>query len=595
MDLMNSLIIEPTKYLRTDPDIIFGKTKPFINKNKLKEYPKDYNPILEYWEQIKNGEVLVCNKVYEQYKEIIKWIKNDGYKEWFYSPERANHVIEFAENFCCHSKGKMAGQKVVLELWEKAYFASIYGFIDIEGNRKCQKVVLVVGKKNGKSLLDSIMGLYGLVGDTEGGPEIYAVATKKDQSKIVWLEAKRMVKKSPILRKKIKTLVSEISSEFNDGVFKALASDADSLDGLNIHVVIMDEWHQWKNGKALYDIMADGITAREQPLIVMTSTAGTIREDIFDDIYDEAETQLNNLKLGNEVDDRTLFFIYELDNKEEWQDANNWIKANPGIGTIKKLRALQDKAKRVYSNLKLLKNFICKEFNIRETSAQAWLDFDTIVNEGTYDIKVLKPRYGIIGLDLSDTTDLTCATVLFKVKNNETIYAKQMYWLPADRLEEHIKTDHVPYDIWLEQGWLRICEGNRIDYHDVMDWFREVMKEDDVYYYKAGYDSWNAKYIVDEIEMMVGKEGTIPVIQGPKTFSSPLKSMEVELKANKVNYQNNPILRWCLTNAKVNVDRNDNLSLIKTSKATKRIDGVASLMDAFIVYENNKDDYLNMI
>lgn len=595
MDLKNSLILEPTKYLRNDPEIIFGKTKPFINKKRLKEYPKDYNPILEYWQQIENGEVLVCNKIYEQYKEIVNWIKNNGYKEWFYSNERANHIIEFAENFCCHSKGKMAGQKVVLELWEKAYLASIYGFIDIEGNRKCQRVVLIVGKKNGKSLLDSIMGLYGLLGDSEGGPEVYAVATKKDQAKIVWLEAKRMVNKSPKLKKRAKTLVGEISTEFNDGVFKALASDADNLDGLNIHVVIMDEWHQWKNGKALYDIMADGITAREQPLIIMTSTAGTIREDIFDDIYEEAETQFNNLKLGNDVDDRTLFFVYELDKKEEWLNANNWIKANPGLGTIKKLRALQDKAKRVFGNLKLLKNFVCKEFNIRETSEQAWLTFDTIVNEATYDIKELKPRYGIIGLDLSDTTDLTCATVLFRVPTDDLIYIKQMYWIPADRLDEHIKTDKVPYDIWMEQGWLRLCEGNRINYHDVIEWLDEVKNEDDIYFFKAGYDAWNAQYIVDELEIIVGKEGAIPVRQGPKTFSSPLKSMESELKAKKVNYDNNPVLRWCLVNSKVNTDRNDNLSLVKTSKATKRIDGVASLMDAYIVYENHREDYLNLI
>ena len=173
---MNSLIIEPTKYPRTDPEVVFGKTKPTINTKGLKEYPNDYNPIMEYWEQIENGTTLVSKKVYQQYEEIVKWIKNNGYKEWFYSPERANHVIEFAENFCCHSKGKMAGKKVVLELWEKAYLASVYGFIDIEGNRKHQRVVLIVGKKNGKSLLDSIMGLYGLVGDSEGGPEIYAVA-----------------------------------------------------------------------------------------------------------------------------------------------------------------------------------------------------------------------------------------------------------------------------------------------------------------------------------------------------------------------------------------------------------------------------------
>jgi hypothetical protein len=147
----------------------------------------------------------------------------------------------------------------------------------------------------------------------------------------------------------------------------------------------------------------------------------------------------------------------------------------------------------------------------------------------------------------------------------------------------------------ISKGLVRLCEGNRINYHDVMDWFNEIKESDDLYFYKIGYDSWNAKYIVDEIEMLVGKQGTIPIIQGPKTFSSPLKSMEAELKANKVVYNNSPILRWNLANAKVNIDRNDNLSLIKTSSPTKRIDGVASLMDAFIVYENHKEEYLSMI
>ena len=176
MDLTSSLILEPTKYPRTDPDVVYGKTKPNITSDGLREYPADYNPILEYWEQIENKTVIVSKKVYQQYKEIVSWINNDCYKEWYYSSERANHAIEFGENFCCHSKGKLAGKKVILELWEKAYIASVYGFIDIEGNRKHQRVVLIVGKKNGKSLLDSIMALYGLVGDSEGGPEIYAVA-----------------------------------------------------------------------------------------------------------------------------------------------------------------------------------------------------------------------------------------------------------------------------------------------------------------------------------------------------------------------------------------------------------------------------------
>jgi len=591
------LILEPTKYPRIDPDIIFGKTKPSISKTGFRKYPKGYNPITEYWEQIQTGKTLVPKKVYQQYEEIVRWINDDGYKEWFYSPARANHVIEFAENFCCHSKGKLAGKKVVLELWEKAYLASVYGFIDIEGYRKHQKVVLVVGKKNGKSLLDSIMGLYGLVGDGEGGPEIYAVATKRDQAKIVWQEAKRMVNKSPALKKRIRTLTYDIFADFNDGVFKALASDADSLDGLNIHVVIMDEWHQWKNGRALYNIMADGVTAREQPLIIMTSTAGTIREDIFDETYEEAEIQFNNMKLGNEVDDRTLFFIYELDSKKEWRDANNWIKANPGLGTIKKLRALQDKAKRVADNLRLEKNFVCKEFNIRETSVEAWLTFEELNNTATYDLKILKPRYGIGGSDLSSTTDLTCGTVIFKVPGDETVYVKQMYFLPEDLLEQRAKEDKIPYDTWLEQGLLRTTPGNKVHYKYVTEWFLEVQnsEEIDIYIPWHGYDGWSAEYYVEEMRGHFGKEGMEPVIQGKKTLSGPMKSLGADLGKKKVNYNNNPILKWCLSNTMADRDKNDNIQPIKTSKSRRRIDGMASLLNAYVVLERHYEDYKNMI
>lgn len=418
--------------------------------------------------------------------------------------------------------------------------------------------------------------------------------TKRDQAKIVWQEAKRMVNKSPVLKRRIKTLSYDIISEFNDGIFKALASDADSLDGLNIHVVIMDEWHQWKNGRALYDIMADGITAREQPLIIMTSTAGTIREDIFDEIYEEAEIQFNNMKLGNEVDDRTLFFIYELDKKSEWWDANNWVKANPGLGTIKKLRALQDKAKRVAENPKLEKNFVCKEFNIRETSHESWLSFEQLNNTATFDIEKLKPRYCIAGIDLGATTDLTCATIIFRVPDDPVLYVKQMYWLPGDLLDKRTKEDKIPYSTWLDKGLLRVSEGNKVNYKDVTKWLLEVQNEMDIYIFKIGYDSWSSTYLIDELEQNFGKI-TEPVIQGAKTFSNPLKRVEAELEAKRINYGNNPIFKWNLSNSAISVDRNDNIALVKTSNPRRRIDGVASFMDAYIVLERNYQEYMNII
>ena len=204
------------------------------------KYPKDYNPILEYWQEIQDKKVIVCDKLYRTYKKVVNDLNNPG--EFFYSSKRANHVIEFIENFCRHSKGKMGGKPVILELWEKAMLATIFGFINIDGIRKYQFAELIIGKKNGKSLLASCVGLYLQVADGEPGPEIYAVATKKDQAKIIWQESKRMVKKSPALRKRIKPLVAEMDSEFNDGVFKPLASDKDSLDGLNVHGALMDRF-----------------------------------------------------------------------------------------------------------------------------------------------------------------------------------------------------------------------------------------------------------------------------------------------------------------------------------------------------------------
>ena len=243
------------------------------------KYPIAYNPILEYWEKIQTKEVIVSNKVYRTYRKVVHDIQFPG--EYFYSSKRANHILEFAENYCRHSKGKFGGKPVRLELWEKAHLATVFGFVDIEGNRKYRESILIVGKKNGKSLLASVVNLYMLTADGEMGPEVYAVATKKDQSKIIWLESKRMVRKSPALTKRVRSLVAELDTDFNDGVFKPLASDSDTLDGLNIHCVLMDGIHQWKQGKALYDIMADGVSAREQPLVYITSTAGTIREDIY--------------------------------------------------------------------------------------------------------------------------------------------------------------------------------------------------------------------------------------------------------------------------------------------------------------------------
>lgn len=558
-------------------------------------YSDNYNPIVEYWEKINSGEIVVGKKIFCTYKKIVYDIEHPG--EYFYSPARANHILEFAENYCRHSKGKLGGQRVRLMLWEKAALAAAFGFININGIRQYNRTVLIVGKKNGKSLISSIVGLYLQIADGENGAEVYAVATKRDQAKIIWQEAKRMVNKSPTLKRRIKPRTYELSSEeFNDGTFKPLASDSDTLDGLNVSGALLDEIHQWKNGRELYDIIVDGITAREQPMVFITSTAGRIRGDIYDFIYDEGKRVINGYFDENGYkDEHSLFLIYELDERKEWEYEELWYKANPGLGEIKNINHLRDKVNKAQKNPDLVKNLLCKEFNIPETSIDTWLDWETLNNESTFDVKTLKPRYGIGGADLSSTTDLTSAKFLFMLPGDEHIYVLQMYWIPEELVENKVKKDHVPYDIWIERGWMRTCPGRKIDYHLVTSWFKEIMTELDIYIYKVGYDSWSAEYWVREMESEFGKDIMVPVIQGAKTLSNPMKNLKTDLESKLIVYNNNPIDKWCLANTAKKEDINGNIQPVKTTVATRRIDGTMSLLDAYTVLLNEIDMYKSII
>lgn len=554
------------------------------------------NPIVDYWNLIDSGNEVVSDKVRRTYKHIVKDIIECEKSEWEYDPQRAEHAIEFIEKYCKHSKGSMAGKPFTLELWQKALIAAMFGIVNkIDGNRKYQEVILIVGRKNGKSTLAAAVGLYLMVADGELGPEIYTVATKRDQAKIIWLEAKRMVRKSKSLVNRIKTLVAEMVSEFNDAIFKPLGRDSDTLDGLNVHGALFDEVHAWKDMN-LYDVVVDGTSSRDNPLIFTTSTAGTVRESVFDRLYDECELVINGYEDPDGYkNERLLAVIYELDDRSEWSDETKWKKANPGLGTIKKVAALAQKVSKALSNPMLVKNLVCKDFNIRETNGEAWLTFDQANNKEKFDIQDLKPKYGIGGVDLSSTTDLTAATVLFMVPGSDKIYVEQMYWIPEDLIEKRTKEDRVPYDKWYELGLLRTTPGNKVHYSEVVKWFIEMQEEKDIYIPWVGYDSWSAVYFVEEMKDSFGEQAMEAVIQGKKTLSSPMKSLGADLSSNKIIYNNNPILKWCLTNVSIDVDKNDNIQPMKTSNAKKRIDGFASLLDAYVVFERHLEEYRNII
>ena len=551
---------------------------------------QDKNPVYEYWLAINNG-VTVCKKIYAVYQKLVADMK-DPKSPWIYNNRKADHAILFIETFCRQSKGQFGGLNVKLELWQKAMVAAMFGFVDKQtGLRRFREVVLMVARKNGKSTLGSAIGIYLMVADQEPGAEIYGVATKRDQAKIIWMEAVKMVRKSPELLRLIKPRVAEMRSEFNDSIFQPLGNDSDTLDGLNVHGALMDELHAWKDTN-LYDVIVDGVSARRQPLILITTTAGTVRDGIFDIKYEEIERVIDSYT-GECINDRILPLIYELDARSEWTQPDCWIKANPGLGTIKSAEVLADKVKAAQLDSLKVKNLVCKDFNVRETGATAYMTYEEILNTQVFDTNTMRPRYAIGGADLSETTDLTAAVVLFRMPGDWHLYIRAMFWMPEDLLEIRVKEDKVPYDIWKQQGLLRTTPGNKLHPKYVTQWFVEISEEMDTYITWIGYDAWAAAYWVEDMQASFGPNAMEAGRQGKQTLSIPLKELKADLSAKRVIYQNHPILKWCLSNMNVESDKNGNIQPCKGKNPRARIDGAAALLNAYVIYKKHEEEYLS--
>lgn len=558
--------------------------------------------IEKYYQFLLDNPGKANKKILTVYSKLVDDIKNPktinklnamtGDEEevtYVFDISKAQRPIEFIEKFCKHSKGRWAGKPIKLELFQKAFIEAAFGFVDSEyGLRKYKKVAFFVAKKNTKSTLASAIGLYLLTSDGEGGAEVYSVAKVKDQAKIVWQEAVHMVKKSPALRKRLRTTINGIFYDIKDAVFSALASESNSLDGKNPFCVIADEIWAWVE-MDLLNMMEDGMSAREQPMIIETSTMGTVREKVFDNEYEYFDKIIKGYlnETGGIVDETVLPIIYELDDPKEWDNEESWYKANPGLGVSKSFSYLREKVQKAKNNPASLPNLLCKDFNVRQTGSSAWLKFEELNNEKIYDD--VYDCYCIGGCDLSSTTDLTCATLIFY--HQKEIKVKQMYFLPENALDERVKEDQIPYDIWKKLGILRTSIGSKVDYHDVTLWFIEQVEKYGLRPLWIGYDSWNAQYWCDE--MREYGFDMVEVRQGAKTFSSPMKQLKADLIDKKINYNNNPILKWCLSNVQIKSDDNENIRPIK-AKSRSRIDGAVSLIDAYVVLINNYQDYMTM-
>lgn len=552
------------------------------------------NYIREYVELIKRGKIKTSARVRKVYTRLLKEIDRPPKNfKYYFDEETGERPISFIETFCKQSQGDL-GAPLELELFQRAYIQALFGFLDKEtGYRRFRETMFLVGRKNGKTTLMAGIALYLLTADYEGAAEIYSVATKKDQARKALTEAVNMIKQSPELRALLKKRRNDVYFAATSSKFEALASDSNTLDGLNSHGVIIDELHAIRD-RNLYEVMKQSTSSRRQPLIVMITTAGTVRECIFDDMYEYACRVAD----GEEVDEAFLPILYELDERSEWLDPKMWIKANPGLGKIKQVETLRSFVERAKKNPADRAGVLCKDFNVRENDSTAWLPFDVINNEATFDLADVYDTYAIGGCDLSSTTDLTCATLLIRKPNDKTVYVLQHYFLPQARIDELAdkkqrsgghSNDEAPYKLWAERGLLTACQGARVNYSDVTAWFVQMREQYKIDCWKCGYDRALAGYWVDE---MTANGFTMDkVIQGTYTFSQPMRELGAALQDKLVNYNNNPVLKWCLSNTGKKEQGLNNIMPVKISEK-RRIDGMVSLLNAWVVYVRDYEDYM---
>lgn len=548
------------------------------------------NYVKAYLKAIQDGDEVVSRKVRAVYERECAFMADPDFP-WQFNEAAGEKPIAFIERFCKHSKGRWAGKPVKLELFQKAKIQLAFGWLDDKGHRRFREVMDLRGRKCGKSTETSGVSLFMLMADGEAGAECYAVANKLDQAKLVFNECVNMRHQSRAVKALTKKRQSDIYFPAAMAILKAIASDTKTMDGLNAHFFSQDEFHEARDSK-VYDVMVQSQAAREQPLAWLISTNGFVREAFFDAKYDYC----SNVALWEDgfEDYRLLPLIYELDSREEWTDEKAWPKANPGLGKIKSLNSLRDNVEKAKRDPSFLPTVLTKDFNIPENTSEAWLTYEAVVNEEVVPIEQLQGNYAIGGCDLSATTDLTCATLLIRKPDDKNLYVLQQYFLPQARIDttEQNSNREAPYRLWADQGWLTICEGATVDYRDVTAWFVDMVQRHQIRPLWICYDRALAGYWENDMKEQGFDMVKIP--QGPITWSYPMKRLGGLFEDKRIVYQNNPMLRWSLNNTGVKTLNRDGIQTIQPVKtgSTKRIDGMVSLLNAFVGYCNNEEDFL---
>ncbi|MBQ0113990.1 MAG: terminase large subunit [Bacteroidales bacterium] len=549
------------------------------------------NFVKEYYKKLKSNEIPACEEIKNVYKRLVEEMDStDDSFPFYFSEEMGEYVINFIETYCKHYQGELAGEYCRLELFQKAFIQSLFGWLEKGTNRRrFREYFFEVARKHGKSFLSGCIAVYMLVADSERGAEIYSAATKLDQAKIIYNVAKNIIEQNEDLRALIKSTREGLSFKLTRSVMKPLPSESKSLDGLNIHFAALDEVHGQRD-RNMYDVLRQGMKARKQPLMGCITTSGFLREGLYDALHDYA----TDIAKGTKKDDRFLPIIYKLDSQEEWQDPKCWLKANPGLGTIKSYVQLADDVERAKQDASYLPTLLVKDFCMKQSELSAYMTMDAIICEKSVEMEYLEHSYAVGGCDLSAVGDLTCASLLIRKPDDENVYVLQKYFIPQAKIDKikSMSVQEAPYELWAEQGWVEINEGAAVDYSLVTKWFVEMVEKHDIRPLWICYDRALSGYWVPEMEGYgFDMEKTA---QGPFTWSQPFKEMKATFEEHNVIYQNNPVLRWCLSNTAAKATNQDGVATVQPVKIQqhRRIDGTVSLLNAWVGYVKHYEEFM---
>lgn len=533
------------------------------------------NYILEYYQAIKDGTVVVGQWVAMWYEYIVKGLES---KAFYYDAKKANKAIKFIENFCHHHEGALAPQLISLELWQRALVSVVFGIVDDTGLRQFREVFVVVGRKNGKTLLASAIANYMLYLDGERGARIYFVAPKLEQANLCFDALVQMINQEPELKAITKKRRTDLYIESTNSTAKPLAFNAKKSDGLNPSACVADECASWSGDQGLkqYEVIKSAMGARRQPLLLSISTSGYIDEGIFDELVKRSTAVIN----GDSREARLAPFLYMIDDVAKWNDINELRKANPNLGVSVSVDYMLEEIAIAEGSLSKKVEFLTKYCNIKQNSSQAWLPTQ-VINKAIgepMNLDDFKGHYCVLGVDLSRSSDLTAAVCV--IQKNEDLYVFSKMWLPSEKIEEASIRDNLPYKIYIQRGLLAPSGDNVVDYNDCFNWCRDLVEKYHLYPQIVGYDRYNATYLTQQLDEYGFK--CDDVVQG-FNLSPVITEVEGMMKDGKMHFGDNDLLKVHFLDTALKFSAEKERCRIVKLTSTSHIDGVAALLCAMTV------------